>query len=183
MGIDADIIIPKEYIQSDLIEDSLKNSKLVYPFSSIVDMSDAEARGFIKDESFIDLINVDIQKNRLRSGTRCYGGIWYMSRATYVELGGYDEGFKSWGGEDDCFAWIAIARYTQKNFKRLQETCYHLWHPHSNSQEYINSQEYKDVQFHKAKIMRTHNNTENSPKYCKKQMFMNGLVGHEKVMV
>ena len=183
VGLDADIVMDAEYFKTDTIANALEQRKLVYPFANIVDMTDAEAQGFLKDDSFIDLINDNIQKNRLRSGTRCYGGIWYMTRDAYVDMGGYDENFKSWGGEDDCFAWIATAYFGNDKFNRFRATCYHLWHPHTNTNDYLKSAEYNHIQSHKVSVMTKHTNAENSICYCKKQRFLNGLVGYEKTKV
>lgn len=53
-------------------------------------------------------------------------GVAVVHRAAFETLGGFDERFQSWGGEDVAF--IAAAR-TLVEFERIPGTIYHLWHP------------------------------------------------------
>lgn len=179
VGLDADIIIDGRWLHSDTVEAYLETSRLVYPFDSIVDTTDSETRGFMASQSFLnDCIDVCNQKDRLRAGTRCYGGIWYMSRKDFVEIGGFNRGFGSWGGEDDVFHWISTAMYTKDNVGRTENHVFHLWHPIQNNTQYLMSDDYNKVVELKQEIMSKHYDTVTAPKYCKVQKYLNGLVAH-----
>ena len=179
IGLDADIIIDPRYLQSETVESILGASRLVYPFDSIIDTTESETKGFGLSHDFLDqCIDVSIQKDRLRAGTRCYGGIWYMTRSTFVEIGGYNRGFASWGGEDDIFHWISTAMFTREKVTRLNNHVYHLWHPASNNSDYLDSNDYLSVVALKESIMKKHFDQKTAPNYCKVQKYLNGLVGH-----
>jgi hypothetical protein len=56
----------------------------------------------------------------------CSNGVLVVSRALWEELGGFDERFRVWGGEDRAFMYAAevLGEVT-----RLQGHAVHLWHP------------------------------------------------------
>ncbi|QCK82219.1 hypothetical protein E5Z46_08125 [Geobacillus kaustophilus NBRC 102445] len=44
-----------------------------------------------------------------------------------MAVGGFDERFSAWGGEDDAFS--SAVNTLCGHYKRLEHTIYHLWHP------------------------------------------------------
>ncbi|MFK4998906.1 galactosyltransferase-related protein [Bacillus sp. N9] len=54
------------------------------------------------------------------------GGINVVPRKHFETVGGFDERFVGWGGEDDAFA--ASLNTLCGYVKRLDATIYHLWH-------------------------------------------------------
>lgn len=73
------------------------------------------------------LENVEDHGDKRRYGHR-YGAMLMMfPREAYTVLGGFDERFKGWGGED-----IALVRSLDTLYakhKSLERSIYHLWHP------------------------------------------------------
>lgn len=55
------------------------------------------------------------------------GGINILSRTNFKKVGGFDERFAGWGGEDDAFCY-AVNTLCGK-LKRLNQEIYHIWHP------------------------------------------------------
>ena len=177
IGLDADIIAPEDFFKKEYVNNAVSSSSLHYPFVDIVDMTISETNAYCESTSFLKHIDVSEQANRLRNGRRCFGGIWIMHRDTFVDVGGYDRSFEIWGGEDDIFHWICTARFTRSAVTRGIGVIYHLWHPVSNTKEYLESDAYKAVVNRKQAIMQSYNDSTNSPKYCKVQRFINGLAG------
>lgn len=56
----------------------------------------------------------------------CCSGCFAIPRLTYEALGGHDERFRGWGGEDRAFMFAAM---TLASVERIGGTSYHLWHP------------------------------------------------------
>lgn len=61
------------------------------------------------------------------SGPGGVGNVTAYSRRTWEEIGGYDERFGLWGGDDGAFAYSAGALVAP--LRRLFGPVYHLWHP------------------------------------------------------
>ncbi|SDI21096.1 Glycosyl transferase family 2 [Alteribacillus persepolensis] len=57
------------------------------------------------------------------------GGINVLPKKCFFNIGGFDERFVGWGGEDDAFA-CAVNTLCGR-YKRLKTSVYHLWHPKS----------------------------------------------------
>lgn len=56
------------------------------------------------------------------------GGILALTRAAYLEVGGVDERFRGWGGEDVSLAWALETLVGP--YRRIGAPLHHLWHPH-----------------------------------------------------
>jgi glycosyltransferase involved in cell wall biosynthesis len=182
IGLDADIIVNESVFTQSSVEEFTKK-KLTYPFVDIVDLTISETTAYCESSSFLKHIDVAEQANRLRNGRRCYGGIWIMPRSAFVDIGGYDRSFEIWGGEDDIFHWITTALFTREQVCRTNGVAYHLWHPVSNTKDYLESENYKRIVELKQHIMGKYYDTTTAPKYCKIQRYLNGLVGYENPMV
>lgn len=84
-------------------------------------------------------LKIDISEN-ITKMSDAFGGINIVPRKYFEEVGGFDERFKGWGGEDDAFC-FALNTMVGK-FKRLDSAIYHLWHPHvgaKNNPNYENN--------------------------------------------
>lgn len=57
------------------------------------------------------------------------GGAYVMRRTAWLEIGGFDEEFTGWGGEDDAFT--LLARHHFGDEAVVEGTDFHLWHPSS----------------------------------------------------
>lgn len=67
----------------------------------------------------------------MAAGPNCTGGVWVMRTDTYWRLGGQDERFKRWGGEDSAF--IAAAA-TLTGARRIRAECVAFDHVMDNGE-------------------------------------------------
>ena len=63
------------------------------------------------------------------------GGILVIERSAYLDVGGMDETFSGWGGEDDAFSRV-LERCEVPSRKLTSETAYHLWHSRHGEERY-----------------------------------------------
>jgi glycosyltransferase involved in cell wall biosynthesis len=57
------------------------------------------------------------------------GGLVILRKAAFEKIGGWDERFEGWGGEDDAFSHVIYNRLTSKTFKF---PFYHIDHPRTS---------------------------------------------------
>jgi glycosyltransferase involved in cell wall biosynthesis len=163
--LDADIVID---LTKDFIVESLSKYKVVYPFNSIIDLTPEETLKYFSGELTLS----DELKDRFRSGTICTGGVLFLKRSTYLDLGGFNEAFKSWGLEDDSFFAVANKKYPGEVF-RYNGYCIHLAHELAYSQEYKTSDLYLRNNFLYAQVCGY--NEKNISEYCIMQKILNKL--------
>jgi predicted glycosyltransferase involved in capsule biosynthesis len=117
---DSDLVMaPEKFIESINL---LSQYEMVSPYNSVIDLTTQESSLPITRLSTIDRPGrgeTDIQKVPL-----C-GGICIFRKSAVEKIGGWDQKFIGWGGEDD-FQSIKV-----KNFLTWTESsgkCYHLYH-------------------------------------------------------
>jgi hypothetical protein len=57
-------------------------------------------------------------------------GVVAVSRGLWEEVGGFDERFEAWGGEDRAFLFACLALRGRDEPLRVAGHAVHLWHPH-----------------------------------------------------
>lgn len=116
---DGDMLVPQDYAS-----EVLHWHKEGYEFSSlkrfIFYLSEASSQTVI-DQRSVDIVpEIEAISQNLPGGGSCA-----ISRAAYFEIGGFDESFAGWGGEDIEF--LDRAR-TLKKFDYEYVPIIHLWH-------------------------------------------------------
>jgi len=71
-------------------------------------------------------------KRREREELNFCGGAFLVRRETYLQLGGYDERYVGWGGEDNCMD-VKLKRSGHPLGQVKDSTAIHLWHPQSTA--------------------------------------------------
>ncbi|MEH7384970.1 galactosyltransferase-related protein [Bacillus sp. JJ1521] len=121
--VDADI-----FCDPDSIIDSisyLNKYRMVIPYKNLIRISEGDTNELVQTNPTWPL------KKELTRTDHVYtedysGGIMIISRSAFMRIGGFDERFVGWGGEDDAF-YLAFNTICGQ-FKRLNHTIYHLWH-------------------------------------------------------
>jgi glycosyltransferase involved in cell wall biosynthesis len=119
---DSDIILdPSLIFQSIKL---LETYPWVIPYRRVYNLDTASTQELLKHESGWPIPFVYTGKQRPQMG---WGGINILQRHQFERVGGFDERFRGWGGEDDAFAFSLNHLYGQPH--RLDATIFHLWHP------------------------------------------------------
>lgn len=71
-------------------------------------------------------------QRREREHLNFCGGAFLIRRTTYLQLGGFDERYVGWGGEDNCMD-VKLKRSGQPLGQVKDSTAIHLWHPQSTA--------------------------------------------------
>ena len=101
----------------------LENYDCVSPYSRVIDLDPNEVNMNLDQMATINRPGrgeTDIQKICLAGGI-----IMYRKEAIY-KIGGFDQGFIGWGGEDDFQSHKSKIFLTW--YEQMGTTCYHLWH-------------------------------------------------------
>lgn len=121
---DNDIFMNLEDLTSSLKD--CKNYDAVNPYSKIIDTTSSEAKAIIET----GIANVTNRSSR--GGVNFAGGMCMFSRSAFEQIGGWDERFVGWGGEDEALC-HKISKILQKDrYKTLDFTSFHLYHARSH---------------------------------------------------
>jgi predicted glycosyltransferase involved in capsule biosynthesis len=117
---DSDMIIqPNDFINGI---NSLKDYEMVSPNNILIDLTKEESNLQLEDFFKINRPGrgeTDNQKINISSGISMY------RKESIVKIGGWNEDFWSWGGEDD-FQTIKVKHFL--SWAELKSKCYHLYH-------------------------------------------------------
>ena len=114
---DNDIILAKELI--DTMISKLDSVEAVNPYKNVIDMDEQSSKLFHTD------LKTLTYSNNLRYSLVFAGGVFGMTKHGYFKLGGFDERYIGWGGEDDGMSYVIeklCSRYESDAY------CYHLYH-------------------------------------------------------
>ena len=117
---DCDIIMDAQEFINGL--KSLQNFECVSPYNRVIDLNQNEIH-----------LTIDQMKGVVRPGRGetdiqkiCLcGGIIMFRKDAIIKIGGWDQQFISWGGEDDYQSFKSKMFLT---WTELPANCYHLWH-------------------------------------------------------
>jgi GT2 family glycosyltransferase len=126
---DTDVIVPRAL--PDAVQRCQRGQGAVKPYRTIVDLTPEEtARVRGGDWGFVPARPPDASRNREEQGEHVVfaGGLFVIQRETYLRLGGFDERFLGWGGEDDAMT-AKLERAGVKLAEVGAEPALHLWHP------------------------------------------------------
>lgn len=126
---DADLIVPGMVQKS--IEHCSDRYAVVKPYRRLVDLTEQESGLLLSGE--LNLASIDpAEQDRESRGEYlllCCG--WFVIRAAaFHKLGGWDERFRGWGGEDDALTHV-VQRARLPTLEFDEVPALHLWHPRS----------------------------------------------------
>jgi predicted glycosyltransferase involved in capsule biosynthesis len=102
------------------------------PFDSLQDLTLAETQS-IRQRPVMDFSGASGSSQRRENEQLNFcGGAFVIQREFYLQLGGFDERFLGWGGEDDHMA-LKLQRSGKPIGKVQNSTAVHLWHPQTRA--------------------------------------------------
>jgi len=120
---DGDILYDPELMRHALR--LLKEDNWVIPFTSITRLTLSNSQAVFQTEAGWPLqVPVETKPDDARYFV---GGVSVVTRKAFEKIGGYDERFVGWGGEDEAFAY-SMDTIIGKHI-RLEGNLLHFWHP------------------------------------------------------
>jgi predicted glycosyltransferase involved in capsule biosynthesis len=130
---DADVIYDPEIIVESIR--LLNNAAWVVPFTEIYDIEKAVTERLLKTEPRWP---IDVNIKECTKANWIYDGfagkVLVIPKRNFEAVGGFDERFIGWGGEDDAFS-HAVKTLCGK-FVNADRSIYHLWHPKPTNPNY-----------------------------------------------
>lgn len=117
---DSDLIMnPQEFIKA---LNTLSQYEMVNPYNSVIDLTQEESN--LPLENLVSINRPGRGETDIQKVPLC-GGICLFRKDSIYKIGGWNEDFIGWGGEDD-FESIKVKHFL--NWTELEAKCYHLWH-------------------------------------------------------
>lgn len=130
---DADLLLDPSHLQRAAVAINT-GLDVVRPFQSLVDLTRQETENFMDEGALPEPEKASNGTDRYHLGEQlCLaGGAFFIRRQFFLELGGFDEEFSGWGGEDDAFSVLAESA-SSKTVVSRGAAAWHLWHPRSRN--------------------------------------------------
>lgn len=125
---DADILIDsKNLIESFALCHS--GADAVNPYDRLIDLTAGETSSFLQGGKGLDALAHRQEVNREAIGEfLCFcGGLFVIRRKAFEAVGGFDERFVGWGGEDDAMS-IKLEKLVSNTRVLGGRAAYHLFH-------------------------------------------------------
>lgn len=126
--VDGDVIYDPVIIEKSI--SLLNEAAFVVPFTEVYNIDEADTKRLLKTEPKwpLDVNPEECAKQTFYPGF-C-GKIMVISKELFEKVGGFDERFIGWGGEDDAFSLSVQTLYG--GLVNIPGGIYHFWHPVSN---------------------------------------------------
>ena len=126
--VDADLILdPKIVCES---KELLKKHAWIIPFNSINYLTESSTKTIFSNVPKWPITS-EVKFERIKKPTKqtpCVGGVNIVSRKNFERVGGFDERFIGWGGEDRAF--MSAMNTLCGQYYRINSEIFHLWHPY-----------------------------------------------------
>lgn len=137
--VDSDAIISNDAI--DYLIQLNCDFNMLFPYNKIKMLNEGETRLWIKYRTTPNSIDITQQKFSI-----CYTGFFMvMTRVNYDLVGGFDEAYIGWGGEDDAMV-IKTSRLASICEMPFDSLIMHMYHPRKDNDVYINSERFETNQ-------------------------------------
>lgn len=134
---DADMIIPGRNTLTESIATCRTDADAVKPYSRLIDLTPEETDQFLDSGNCFTPVRRGQAPDREGIGEFvCFcGGLFLIRRSVYDTLGGFDERFLGWGGEDAAMS-VKIERLVPSSRVATGVTACHLYHERPRSLRY-----------------------------------------------
>lgn len=126
MVSDSDVVVPDKAIL-DCVDNMIHGVVWAIPHRNVVRLDEGSTASVLKKAPDT---GEKLGGNTIRDkyvGV-AGGGLFFMLRSAFMDIGGFDERFEGWGGEDLAFGIVATSAYG--NPKRYGHDLIHLYHPY-----------------------------------------------------
>jgi GT2 family glycosyltransferase len=133
--LDGDILLDTRAVEA-AVEACHHGVSAVNPYSELIDLSASDSDDICAGRR--DLTQAqEHRRNRLWTNESiCFcGGAFLVDSDFYREIGGQDERFEGWGGEDDAMS-VKIDRLAPRAMTLAGARAYHLYHPRRGDEVY-----------------------------------------------
>jgi N-terminal domain of galactosyltransferase len=129
---DADLLLaPKALLQS--VRLCRSRVAAANPFDRLIDLDETESARICAGNAAPDWARGDGSNTRRDNEVLNFcGGAFMIRRDVFLTIGGFDERFLGWGGEDDAMA-FKLRRSSQVLGQVEGSTAQHLWHAQDDS--------------------------------------------------
>lgn len=126
---DADILLDRDTLERT-IQACATELDAARPYSRLIDMTREQAQAYCTSGELPAMPADGHGYDRTHAGESiCFaGGVFVIRRAFYERLGGMDERFRGWGGEDDAMS-QKLTRLGHRVAIARNALAWHLWHP------------------------------------------------------
>lgn len=135
--IDNDCIISSDAIYHAINILKSSNHSVAMPFTYINYLTESQTRQYVRDSKITQFNHPDIMPIK-----KYTGGVNVFLKSSFDKVGGFDNEIIGWGSEDDAFLCKMKRIVGDIYWSNIPTTLIHLWHPKSNTPEYLKSPEY-----------------------------------------
>jgi GT2 family glycosyltransferase len=132
--VDADTIAPINAMHASI--DAVRGElDVVRPYGRLIELDEEATRAICEGEPLPEA--PPAARDDAREGERIplCGGIVVIKSSAYLSVGGMDESFEGWGGEDDALS-VSLTRAGKQCGILEQAAAFHLAHPRSMESRY-----------------------------------------------
>ena len=132
---DSDILFSSETIGRST-EAVLSDLDIARPYSHLIDMTREQTDEYLLNGILPEQGEIEqgLDRNYIGEKICLAGGVFVIRRDFFETIGGFDERFYGWGGEDDAFSIKAEALTTRAAIAR-NSFAWHMWHPRAIDRE------------------------------------------------
>lgn len=129
---DADMLLPETETKRSVAAVG-KSLDAARPFHQLIDLSRQQTGHYLRTNELPDKPGTHGYDRQYRGEYLCLAGGAVVIRTEFFKhIGGFDERFQGWGGEDNAFS-LLIRSHTRKAAIANSGTAWHLWHPRANT--------------------------------------------------
>ncbi len=137
--MDADILLEQDGFEQ-MLQRLGSDADAVSPYDTFFDLDESETLRLMEGDLglVVERREDEINRRSLMQRSPFCGGVFGVTRALYDRVGGLDERFVGWGGEDDAMT-ARLEHFAHNMITLDQSHAYHLWHPPSTEPEELPS--------------------------------------------
>ncbi|GLF97748.1 glycosyltransferase [Streptomyces yaizuensis] len=141
--LDGDILVDRDFVARAVNRFREPGTQAHWPFSDILFLDPVSSHRSVRRRCLDGAARVDPASARGVYLRRPPGGCVWLRESLFTRIGGMDERFAGWGGEDQDFVW-RMERYGPMD--RHHDPVVHLHHPRAPHREPDGTPFYEDVE-------------------------------------